>query len=123
MNSPERRKKLVTETFGSYTFTVRKPGNLRSYHHLLYSALRHRDWKTGFKPITNPRQLAASYNGNPYEARQLAIGELDQLSRLAKDSKLPKWSQKRLNTFLAPFQGTVTPEMLIKAFEYILETK
>lgn len=121
MNSPERRKKLVTKTFGSYTFTVREPGNLRSYHHLLYSALRHRDWKAGFKPLTNPRQLAAG--SHPYEARGAAIGELDQLSRLAKQSKLPKWQKERLDKFLEPFQGTVTPEMLINAYEYILETK
>jgi hypothetical protein len=127
MNSPERKDQRVKSEWGDYLIT--KPGNLRSHHHLLYAALRQRDWKAGFKPLTNKNHLQA-HNNEPYASRMEALSSLRHDSGLAEThikgvkfgGKLSDWAQRSLDETLKPFQGTVTPEMLVKVFEYIQTT-
>jgi len=128
MNSPDRKKHFAKCAWGDFLYLKR--GNLRSYHHLLYAALRQRDWKAGFKPLTNKNHLQSVYMNDPYNARNEALSTLRTSSELAKrhiegskfGGKLSKWAQEDLDKILAPFRETVTPEMLVKAFEYIQES-
>lgn len=127
MNSPDRKKHFAKCAWGDFLYLKR--GNLRSHHHLLYAALRQRDWKAGFKPLTNKNHLQANMN-HPYFAREEALSALRTASELAKrhiegskfGGKLSKWAQEDLDKTLAPFGETVTPEMLVEAFEYIQKT-
>ena len=128
MNSPDRKKNFAKCAWG-YSLYLKR-GNLRSYHHLLYAALRQRDWKAGFKPLTNKGHLQAHMN-EPYASRMEALSSLRRASELAETlikgakfgGKLSDWSQISLDETLEPFQETVTPEMLVKVFEYIQTTK
>jgi len=128
MNSPDRKKRLAKSEWGDFIYLKR--GNLRSHHHLLYAALRQRDWKAGFKPLTNKNHLQSVYMNDPYFARGEALSTLRTASELAKrliegskfGGKLSKWAQEDLDKTLAPFRKTVTPEMLVEAFEYIQKT-
>jgi hypothetical protein len=65
-------------------------------HHLLYLALRGRDWRRAFTPIRNPRKLA-----NGAFPGWALFRALDQIQR--------PWHEEWL---LAPFDGIVTPAML-----------
>lgn len=63
---------------------------LRAEHYLLYAALRGKDWRRGFAPITNPRKLenGAFYDWGAYHAlRRIRFDEVEAL--------------------LAPFNGVV----------------
>ncbi len=69
---------------------------LTAAHHLLYLALRGKDWRKGFTCVTNQRKLD---NGAFYDwglFRALAVLHLS-----AEEAQL-----------LAPFEGLVTPAML-----------
>lgn len=66
-------------------------------HHLLYQALRGRDWRRAFTPITNPRRLAnGAFVG---WALFRALGQIH--------------AEYREDWLLAPFAGIVTPAMLV----------
>jgi hypothetical protein len=70
--------------------------DLQSYHHLLYAALCHRDWRKAFSPVRRASKLA---NGRrPYDS---AVWALYVIGRTVFEERL-----------LAPFGGLVTPEML-----------
>jgi hypothetical protein len=69
---------------------------LSATHHLIYLASCGKDWRKGFTPITNPRKLA---NGGYY-----TWGLFHALAVL-------HYSRTDVH-LLAPFEGTVTPEML-----------
>src|SRR5205085_345139 len=69
---------------------------LTAAHHLLYLALRGKDWRRAFAPISNPRKLA---NGALYDWG--LVHALDGLH-----------SQVAEEALLAPFAGLVTPAML-----------
>jgi hypothetical protein len=71
---------------------------LRPEHHLLYQALRGKDWRKGFTPVTNRVKLA---NG--------------MLSDMAQSKALDNigWNYARnVERLLEPFDGLVTSEML-----------
>jgi hypothetical protein len=69
---------------------------LSAAHHTLYLALRGKDWRKAFTPITNRRKLE---NGALYDWGLFrAFGILHS-----------KWHEEKL---LAPFDGLVTTEML-----------
>jgi hypothetical protein len=71
--------------------------NLTSAHHLLYLVLLGKDWRKAFAPVTNPCKLA---NGAFYGwALFRAFRHLH--------------SQFYAEDLLAPFDGLVTPEMLV----------
>lgn len=69
---------------------------LTAAHHLLYLALRGKDWRQAFRPPTDPRRLAngAFYNWALFRA-------LGILHSPAHEAEL-----------LAPFEGQVSPPML-----------
>jgi hypothetical protein len=69
---------------------------LSAAHHLLYLALIGKDWRKGFAPVTNPRKLA---NG-AFQSWML----FRALNRL----HMRFWEEQ----LLAPFDETVTPQML-----------
>jgi hypothetical protein len=72
--------------------------SLRPEHYLLYQALRGKDWRKGFAPLTNPCKLqnGAFYNWGLYHA----------LRRLHSS-----WAQEKL---LEPFHRVVDVETLEK---------
>lgn len=67
-------------------------------HYLVYAALRGRDWRRGFTPITNPHKLA---NG----------GRDDQGWVHALRALHSTWSEKWI---ISVFDGLVTSEMLAR---------
>lgn len=69
---------------------------LEAAHHLLYLALRGKDWRKGFTPPSNPRKLA---NG-----AFVGWALFRALRTLHSQVAEPK--------VLAPFAGLVTPQML-----------
>jgi len=81
---------------------------LTSAHHLIYALLRGRDAMKGFTPITSRNKLenGAYINEGLYEAR-------NELRSLAGSNK----NNTDLETFLEPFEGTVTLKMLGKLTE------
>lgn len=68
---------------------------LRAEHHLLYAALRGKDWRRGFAPITNRRKLD---NGGFY-----GWGAVIALSRIHYSAAAE---------LLAPFEGVIDPGVL-----------
>ena len=91
--APESYKALQTH----WSNLMRSEGKreLTAVHHLLYLALRGKDWRKAFTPITNPRKLdnGAFFGWGLFNAlRSLHYGRQEDL--------------------LAPFEGLVTPEML-----------
>src|SRR5689334_8501228 len=76
---------------------------LSAAHHLLYAALRGKDWRRGFCPITNPRKLE---NGAFFD-----MGARHAINRLHS-----KWHEDSL---LTPFGGWVTGEMIQQIRELI----
>jgi len=95
---------------------------LTAGHHLIYSLLRGRDAMKGFTPTTNTNKLSngAYINYGLYEAR-------NELSRMAgyvrgyiKNAEMAKVDKNvafwmgEVGNFLKPFDGAVTPQMLIK---------
>lgn len=91
--------------------------------HLLYVLLRGHDAYASFTPVSNENKLK---NGMAYtHGIYYAMLDLKNAARWARnydnDSKHPhsseNLSKKWTDRFLAPFEGTITPEMLIKAVE------
>src|SRR5262249_44091407 len=76
---------------------------LTAAHHLLYAALRGKDWRRGFCPVTNPKKLA---NG----------ARFDRSVREAIFDLHSEWVEDRL---LAPFGGWATAAMLRRVREWI----
>jgi hypothetical protein len=76
--------------------TSHRRHELTAAHHLLYAALRGRDWRRGFTPIRRPSKLA----GGAFAGWAL-FDALWQLQSVHRESQL-----------LAPFDGLVTPTML-----------
>ena len=76
---------------------------LTAAHHLLYLALRGKDWRRAFTPISNRRKL----DNGAFVAWALfrALGSLHS-----------PWNTDAL---LAPFEGAVTPEMLARLRELL----
>jgi hypothetical protein len=73
---------------------------LRAEHYLLYLALRGKDWRKGFVPITNPRKLA---NGG-YDTWRMrcALAKIHRAAALGETA----------SPLLKPFDTVVTLEML-----------
>lgn len=85
----------------------KRPSKLTCEHHLIYNAFRNRDLKKSFSPLIRPNKLLATkYTGlcmnvEPYYAFYRAVSNI---------GRFIKW--KRYDYLLAPFNGTVTIEML-----------
>lgn len=114
-------------------------GYLKPEHHILYAILRSRDWHAGFPPLSSPKSLAARLapGGIPEPGinARWAINRLftyvlsaeeskeekGVLNRLKPKSDMEVRSRKtkkeRVEKFLEPFGGTVTPEMLIEVYD------
>jgi len=73
---------------------------LTSAHYLLYAVLMGRDWRKGFTPITSVRKIE---NGGTWNA-----GWCHAFAALHVATKSPEAA----TTFLTPFAGAVTSEML-----------
>ena len=127
MNSPDRKKTKIVDRFGDCYL---QRGNLRSHHHLLYAALRQRDWKAGFKPLTNKSHLNARDN-EPLYCLNEALMHLETVLRLAQQKaevasfggELTESLERYLSRVLDPFQETVTLEMLVEVIQQIQESK
>jgi hypothetical protein len=98
---------------------------LTASHHLIYALLRGRDAMKGFTPTTNTNKLSngAYINYGLYEARN----ELSRMAgyahkyinqaEMAKVDKNTAFWMGEVGNFLKPFDGAVTPQMLIKLNE------
>ncbi len=92
-------------------------GSVRSEHYMLYNILRGRSADVGFTPISNKNKLM---NGVPlnlelHNARwaieRAANAAVDVQRKLTTASFL-EFAQRTVDQMLAPFNGTVTTEML-----------
>jgi hypothetical protein len=92
--------------------SAREKGWIQAAHHVLLNVLRGRSVDNGFTPITNKNKLAngAYINHGLY----FAVSDLKRMIQSAQSDKLSDWQKSRLEDFLAPFNGTVTVEMLAK---------
>jgi hypothetical protein len=91
--TPESYKTL--QAYWSSLVRSERKHALTAAHHLLYLALRGKDWRKAFTPITNLNKLnnGAFFSWGLFNAlRSLHYGRQEEL--------------------LAPFEGLVTPEML-----------
>ena len=83
-------------------------GCLTGAHMVMYALLRGRDVRTAFTPITKQSKLENGFyiNHGMYWAAQ-------DLAGLARS-----WNQEeRVKKFLAPFAGTIEPEVLFKLID------
>ena len=98
--------------------------NLTCDHHLLYIAARKRDFLAGFSPIMRESKLRGE-EGAPGERYRTAIKSLRRVTMVRRGAeKLLKGSEsygRMVNHLLAPFDGTITPEMLIRIDDHIQE--
>lgn len=81
---------------------------MTSAHHALYTLLRDKDLNKAFTPITNKVKLANGAAAN--YGLDNALQNIDiECKRIGSTNE---WHQKWLNDFLAPFNDTVTKDML-----------
>lgn len=89
-------KKAATNSVG------KDEGCLNNAHMMMYALLRGRDARTAFKPITKISKLENGFyiNHGLYWAYQHLV-----------------WQKRDPEPFLAPFEGTIEPEVLIKLID------
>jgi len=118
VNSPEAKKTLIRPEYGD---PYRKPGCMNSGHFVLYAILRGRDWRKGF---TIPTRENKKNNRADLVARNIVRGYWDSndwyIERgqgKSQAAPTPDHLVKLMETFLSPFKGTVTIEMLLEVGE------
>ncbi len=98
--------------------------NLTCDHHLLYIAARKRDFLAGFSPIMRESKLRGE-EGAAGERYRTAVKSLRRVTITRRGAqKLLEGNEsyaRGVNNLLAPFDGTITPEMLIQIDDYIQE--
>ncbi len=96
--------------------------NLTCDHHLLYIAARKRDFLAGFSPIMRESKLRGE-EGAAGERYRTAVKSLRRVTITRRGAqKLLEGNEsyaRGVNNLLAPFDGTITPEMLIQIDDYI----
>jgi len=118
VNSEKAKKKVVDDTSWDDTpIRVTKSGWIDAAHHVLYNILRNRDYDHGFTLITNRNKLL---NGtSPNLGLVQAVTFLKRNQKWIREEAIAQengkdysWS-KNVSEFLAPFDGTVTREMIM----------
>lgn len=108
---------VVTEHNGAEVI----PGWITSTHALLYNLLRDKPFYNGFTPVSNRNKLTNStyVNWSLYLAaynldwrKRQAIESLKKDPIINQDSSKQYWGTTTTMTFLEPFNGTITREML-----------
>lgn len=95
--------------------TERFKGWVTGAHQMLYSILRNRPFDTGFTPITSRTKLVhgANINQGLYSAAHDLSNVVSWAQRVLDDEDKYGFGTKLVNTFLEPFNGTITVEMLV----------
>lgn len=103
--------------------------NLEAYHHVLYAALRQRNYLAGFSPIVRESKLLAHWDHSPYRNGALVLDRImklrDQTKAFLEGSETGwrvEYINQMVNEALKPFDGAVTPEMLLEVGNYIADT-
>lgn len=111
-------KPIISEGTGK----KRIPGWLTRSHHVLYNLLLNRPVETGFTPITNKTKLK---NGTYFNfGLYFAVRELKwfidfEIKRSQREvegwfkQENKDWATEKVEKFLAPFDGTVTIDMIL----------
>jgi len=118
------------------TYTSRSSRTVEKYridgwvtgaHHVLYNILRNRSFHKGFTMINKLSKIAGGHM--PHLGLHQAVYQLKHMKNLImqeaecvptktswfkkKVEEKPYWGTNRINEFLAPFEGTVTREMIM----------
>ena len=103
VNSEKAKKKVVEEkSWDSRTMIrVTQKGWLTSTHMMVYNMLRGRAYDRGFTMITNRNKLMNGTSPN--------LGLIQTIADLNRMHRYPDC----MSTFLEPFDGTVTEEMIL----------
>jgi len=142
VNSEKAKKKVVERTYAisgtEHSYTELEKGWLTGTHHLIYTLMRGRDVYKSFTPTTSKNKLSngAFINYGLYNARYnlgYMAGRAKQfITNVEKTNEGKSWfgrkrvifsDHSQLEKFLLPFEGTVTPLMLIKLDELCPEIK
>jgi hypothetical protein len=135
---PHDEVRVYTYKGSREEYTARVDGWLTSAHHVLYNILRNRPFHKGFTMINKPSKIMGGHM--PHLGLYQAVGELKNIIKLInqeaeyidpvkneariqrmmatfkrKREKVDKefWGTSRIDEFLAPFDGTVSREMLL----------
>jgi len=110
-NDIKTKSQLKETTYGKY----RESGWLNAEHYILLNILRGKPADSGFTPVTNSNKLLKSgmhiNHGFYYGMNNLR--NMQKIAGNVKNSKVSEHVQNRLTDFLAPFNNTVTADMLI----------
>jgi len=122
VNSPKSKSTVIQGNYGAY----REAGWLKAEHMMLCNILRQRSFDRGFSPVTSKNKLenGAHINAGLYFAcnelrdsvvRAKKIMIANESGGLFKKKETPnEWDVKYVTKFLAPFNETVSVEMLSK---------
>lgn len=94
-------------------------GWLTGAHMLLYALVRGKDIRSAFTPITSTNKLTNGFYIN--HGLYWAAKELERIAGYAEDDR--EWSNKMVEEFLAPFNGTFEKERLIELVSVMPEIK
>jgi hypothetical protein len=136
VNSDKAKKTVEFEP--TFEYTYRKDGWLTSAHHLIYALIRGGDAYKAFTPVTKKSKLenGAYLNYGLHMARWYLSYFANRANQYVADveggkQKLSIFGKKRviqkdhsqLEEFLLPFDGTITPQMIIKLDELCPDVK
>jgi len=110
VNSEKAKKTLKTSEWGTY----REDGWLDASHHILFNILRGRAADRGFTPVTNTNKLKSGtyLNHGLYFGMSSLMSLQSTAKKIVDGQKVYEGSATRLADFLAPFNHTVTVDML-----------